>query len=88
MLKVTNLPDGIFSTAEGRQLFWDTYNKPFLDEAILAKRGFKFFDDPNSNLIYDKQDPSRGLNFFGREVEYLKSKGYTIKDGYALPPTK
>jgi len=34
-------------------------------------------------------DKSKGLNFFGREIEYLiKDKGYTIKDNYLVPGKK
>ena len=39
-------------------------------------------------MIYHDQNPANGYNFFGREINYLESKGYTIKDGYAIPGKK
>jgi len=84
----TEVNPEIFKTAEGRQWFWENINKPFLDKVVENGGKFKLFDDPNSSLIFPGGDASKGLNFFGREVEYLiKQKGY-VREGNFLVPGK
>jgi hypothetical protein len=74
--------------------FWNVANKPWLDEAIARGDQFRFVSDPTlEEAIY----VTKGKNFvldnlghkirsiFGREIEYLKSNGYTIlSDGTAV----
>jgi hypothetical protein len=75
--------------------FWETVNKPWLDEAIERGDQFRFVSNPNdekSLFVLAKNKKSCVLDngkkiesIFGREVEYLKSKGYTFKaDGTAV----
>ncbi|MEO7048529.1 MAG: hypothetical protein ABI091_24735 [Ferruginibacter sp.] len=78
----------IFKTETGRNWFWENVNKPFLDKAIEKGGKFKLFDNPNGNMIYHEGNPSNGYNFFGREVNYLESKGYIIKENLAIPSKK
>ncbi|HMH33197.1 MAG TPA: hypothetical protein VK543_09225 [Puia sp.] len=78
----------LYKTAQGRDFIWENYNKPFLDKAVNKGRSFKLFDDPDSKMIFDEQNPSRGFNFFGREIDYLtREKGY-IRSGDQLIPGK
>ena len=75
--------------------FWETVNKPWLDEAIARGDNFRFVSNPNderSLFVLTKNKKSFVLDngkkiqsIFGREVEYLKAKGYTFKpDGTAV----
>jgi hypothetical protein len=75
--------------------FWETVNKAWLDEAIARGDQFRFVSNPNDekslfvltknkkSFVVDNGKKIRSI--FGREVEYLKSKGYTFKaDGTAV----
>ena len=75
--------------------FWETVNKPWLDEAIARGDQLRFVSNPNderSLFVLSKNKKSFVLDngkkiqsIFGREVEYLKAKGYTFKaDGTAI----
>lgn len=77
--------------------FWETVNKPWLDEAIARGDHFRFVSNPNDeNALFVLANTKKKNSFvldngkkiqsiFGREVEYLKSKGYTLKpDGTAV----
>ncbi len=75
--------------------FWETVNKPWLDEAIARGDGFRFVSNPNDEkAIYvmtrNKKsfvlhDGEKVQSIFGREVAYLRSKGYVFKpDGTAV----
>jgi hypothetical protein len=75
--------------------FWETVNKPWLDDAIARGDHFRFVSNPNDEralfvLSRNKRsfvldDGKKIQSIFGREVEYLKSKGYTVKpDGTAV----
>jgi Domain of unknown function (DUF4157) len=75
--------------------FWETANKPWLDEAIARGDQFRFVSNPNDEkslfvLAKNKKgfvlDNGKKIqSIFGREVEYLKAKGYTFKaDGTAV----
>ena len=76
----------MFATPEqGESFFWENINKPFLDAAIKRRQTFKIFDDPQGSLIFKDSDPSKGLSFFGKEIEYLRKNNYIIKDGVAKP---
>jgi hypothetical protein len=69
--------------------FWETANKLWLDEAIARNDNFRFVSNPNSekaiyvtekgNFVLDGSG-NKIKSIFGREVDYLKSKGYTILD--------
>jgi hypothetical protein len=74
--------------------FWDTANKPWLDEAIARNDAFRFVSDPHSEAalfvtkkgkpILDKNG-AKMRSIFGREVDYLTSHGYTfLPDGTAV----
>lgn len=75
--------------------FWETVNKPWLDDAIARGDHFRFVSNPNDEkalFVLSKNKRSFVLDngkkiqsIFGREVEYLQSKGYTFKpDGTAV----
>ena len=75
--------------------FWETVNKPWLDEAIARGDQFRFVSNPNdekslfvlakNKKSYVLDDGKKIQSIFGREVDYLKSKGYTFKpDGTAV----
>jgi hypothetical protein len=70
-------------------------NKPWIDEAIARGDQFRFVSNPNDEkslfvLAKNKKsfvldDGKKIKSIFGREVEYLESKGYTFKaDGTAV----
>ncbi|GAB3568433.1 hypothetical protein GCM10027578_20900 [Spirosoma luteolum] len=82
---------GSFKTLEGREHFWNEHNKPYLDKVVEKGERFRLFDDPNYDmLIYQDGNVVKGETFFGREMQYLSDKGYTIdyKDGWINPPIK
>ena len=69
--------------------FWETVNKPWLDEAMARSDKFRFVSNPNSEraiYVTNKRgfvldaNGNKITSIFGREIEYLKSKGYTILD--------
>lgn len=74
--------------------FWETANRPWLDEAIARGDKFRFVSDPaKDTAIYvtDKagtfvlDGTERIKSIFGREVDYLTSKGYQfLADGTAV----
>jgi hypothetical protein len=74
--------------------FWEAANRPWLDEAIARGDRFRFVSDPaRDTAIYvtDKAgnfvlDNGRQIkSIFGREVDYLTSKGYEfLPDGTAV----
>jgi len=74
--------------------FWQTTNKPWLDEAIGRGDTFRFVSDPGSEAaLYVTDDAGKFIldngskirSIFGREVDYLTSKGYTFSpDGTAV----
>ncbi|HVW96812.1 MAG TPA: hypothetical protein VHA56_12655 [Mucilaginibacter sp.] len=94
VLDVPNINESVYQTSEGRDWFWETYNKPYLDNAMSRGYTFELFDDPtNPKNIYPNGDRSKGLNFYGREIKYLESKGYkNVKNNWAVqkgtPETK
>jgi len=69
--------------------FWETVNKPWLDEAIARGDHFRFVSNPNDEkalFVLSKNKKSFVLDngkkiqsIFGREVEYLKSDGTALK---------
>jgi hypothetical protein len=74
--------------------FWDTVNRPWLDEAIARNDKFRFVSNPaketdvfvtmgkDEQLVLDRGEQIRSI--FGREVDYLQAKGYTFgADGIA-----
>jgi RHS repeat-associated protein len=77
-----------FSTAEGRQAFFDAVNKPFIDNAVKRGDVIRLLDSPfEQQAIYPKGDVSKGFNFYGMEVEYLKSTYHaTFENGVAVIP--
>ncbi len=77
--------------------FWKDVNKPWLEDAIKRGDAIRFVSDPAKDIaIYvTRKDGSFVLDgagkkiksIFGREVDYLKGKGYTWgADGVAIPP--
>jgi hypothetical protein len=75
--------------------FWDTVNKGWLDDAISRGDSFRLVSNPADPLKYFKT-ADNGVDFlldeagnkiksiFGREVDHLRSKGFTIRpDGTA-----
>ena len=68
--------------------FWETVNKPWLDDAIMRGDNFRLVSNPANpkainvtddvgNFISDTNG-NKIKSIFGREVDYLKSQGYTI----------
>ncbi|MFO7563103.1 MAG: DUF4157 domain-containing protein [Enhygromyxa sp.] len=77
--------------------FWSTVNRPWLEDAIKRGDQIRFISDPglDTAIYVTRKDGSFVLDasgnkiksIFGREVDYLKSKGYTWgADGVAVPP--
>jgi hypothetical protein len=75
--------------------FWDTVNKPWLDEAIARGDRFRFVSNPadekalfvtaGKDEAFVLDDGKRVQSIFGREVDYLKARGYTfMADGTAV----
>ncbi len=75
--------------------FWELVNKPWLDDAIARGDHFRFVSNPadekalfvttDKDKLFVLDDGKRIQSIFGREVEYLKSKGYTFRpDGTAV----
>jgi hypothetical protein len=68
--------------------FWEQVNKPWLDQAITRGDNIRLVSDPNkpANLFVtnDKggfildQSGNKIQSIYGREVEYLTSKGYKV----------
>jgi hypothetical protein len=57
-------------------------NRQWLDEAIENNDVIRLISEPISdNLMLTNHYGKRVLSFFGREIDYLKSKGYILK-GY------
>jgi hypothetical protein len=74
--------------------FWDTANKPWLDDAIARGDSFRFVSDPSDEKAVfvtigkDREFVLDGgakiQSIFGREVDYLRAKGYVFSpDGTA-----
>ena len=74
--------------------FWEAANRPWLDEAIARGDKFRFISDPTKDAAIYVTDAANNLvlengqrikSIFGREVDYLTSKGYTfLPDGTAV----
>lgn len=74
--------------------FWNTANKPWLDEAIARDDALRFVSDPTDELAvyvtdedgkYVMKNGERIRSIFGREVDYLKANGYAFRaDGTAV----
>lgn len=74
--------------------FWEVANKPWLKEAINRGDNFRFVSNPDlektiyvtkgKNFILDASG-NKIKSIFGREIDYLKSRGYTfLSDGTAI----
>lgn len=67
--------------------FWETVNKPWLDEAIRRGDAFRFVSDPSSaeetyvtvKGVFVLDNGQRIRSIFGREVDYLKAQGYEFR---------
>lgn len=78
--------------------FWEKANKPWLEETVARGDKIRFVSDPNDEDAIYAKDPDTGgpifhngqrqKSIFGREVDYLRSKGYTFEqDGTAVKAT-
>ncbi|HYM75944.1 MAG TPA: peptidoglycan-binding domain-containing protein [Candidatus Dormibacteraeota bacterium] len=56
------------------QEFWETYNKPFLDQAIARGDNIALATKP---LPEQLTTPTGNPTMFGREMSYLQANGYT-----------
>lgn len=78
--------------------FWSKVNKPWLDDAVKRGDDFRFVSNPaderalfvtdksGKNFVFDEAG-NRIRSIFGREIDYLVSKGYKIMpDGTAIAP--
>lgn len=74
--------------------FWETANRPWLDESIKRGDPIRFVTDPNSEIgkyvklgknkfAIDKKG-NKVPTIFSREVEYLKKNGYKINGHIAI----
>jgi hypothetical protein len=78
--------------------FWETANKPWLDEAIARGDKFRFVSNPadeaaiystNSAGDFILENGQKTKSIFGREVDYLKANGYEfLPDGTAVKKAK
>ena len=66
-----NVPQEIFESPEQ---FWEDYNKPFLDKAIRRGDTLVLATKPEKNVLKNKRTGE--LTMFGREIMYLKKRGY------------
>jgi hypothetical protein len=73
--------------------FWENVNKPWIDQAIARGDKFRFVSDPTSEAAiyvtnkggFVTENGNKIKSIFGREVDYLKSKGYEfLSDGTAV----
>lgn len=79
--------NGVTDWAKVSDEFWNTVNKPWLDDAIKRGDNFRFVSDPlnevakyvnkNGKFILDVNG-NKIKSIFWREFEYLKSKGYRL----------
>ncbi|WP_437328885.1 hypothetical protein [Sorangium sp. So ce381] len=77
--------------------FWETANKPWLDDAVARGDNFRFVSDPKdprATHYYDDDgapimhNGEHVKSIFGREVDYLEANGYTFQpDGTAVKGT-
>jgi hypothetical protein len=67
-----NIPDEIAAKL-GSERFWNEVNKPFLDAAIKRGDDIVLTTRPDVKFLF-KADGS--LTFFGREIQYLESRGF------------
>ena len=76
--------------------FWNTVNRPWLDEAIARGDQFRFVSNPaddaatfvtNGRGVFQLDEAGQRIrSIFGREVDYLRSRGYRfLPDGTAVP---
>ncbi len=85
VLSVRNF-DEIVAQPNGGKAFWETFNKPWLDDAIARGDNIRILSDPldPANLYRNGIDGER--TFFGMEIQYLEQKGYTFANGEAIAP--
>lgn len=72
-----NVPDEIYDDF-GEIVFWEQYNKPWLDNAIARDDIIILATPPNEDVLYRK-NPVTGekeLSGFGKEIKYLEQNGY------------
>lgn len=78
-LNILNVPKGY-----DPDRFWDEYNIPFLEEAVKRKDIIKLVTEPIDENMYllDRTTgkPTGMLTGFGKEIQYLESKGYVYDD--------
>ncbi len=76
---VLNVPDNLYETAEQ---FWLQFNKEFLDAAILRGDDIVLATNPTQATLnlFDDAGSMLGRSGFGREYDYLLSKGYVFDD--------
>lgn len=67
---VLNVPDNLYNTPDQ---FWQEYNQPWLDQAIKRGDNIVLATEPTAGKLTDS---TGALTGFGREYNYLLSKGY------------
>ena len=72
-----NTPDSLYQ-ALGPQRFWEQINRPFLDAAIRRGDDIVLATKPNDFYALNRIMPDGSLQRtgFGREYDYLMSRGY------------
>jgi len=72
-----NTPDELYSQL-GPEEYWEQYNKPWLDNAIMREDVIVLATRPTDDVLYRKQKygDEKELTGFGREYFYLLERGY------------
>lgn len=77
---VLNVPDSMFAGRTPEQ-FWTDVNKPFLDSAIERGDPIYIATTPDATTLLNADGSPTG---FGREMEYLATKGYSYDPSTGL----
>ncbi|MCZ2129251.1 MAG: hypothetical protein LC109_03190 [Bacteroidia bacterium] len=80
-----NTKDGVTNREKVSDVFWNTYKKTWLDEAIKRGDNIRLVSDPfDPKHLYIDGDKAKGLSMFGREIQYLEQNGYRFENGMAI----
>ena len=72
-----NVPEDLYDP-DHPEVFWEKYNKPWLDAAIARGDMIVLATEPigRAIYIYDDNGLISGLTGYGREIKYLETHGY------------
>ncbi len=81
-LRFLNVPERIVGQSDD---FFKKFNEPFLEKAIKKGEKIRFVSDPtDANNLYKRAQNgnlTEELTTFGKEIQFLKEKGYKIQKG-------